>query len=88
MQKPWGWRRHSTFEELNAGQRVRRSWVLSGPDDARGGERLHRSLETLQGVCSFSRAMRYPWSILRKDAAGLKFALAAGRVQTREAENR
>lgn len=26
----WGWKRHSTFEELNEGQRVRRSWVLSG----------------------------------------------------------
>lgn len=38
MQRPCGWKHHSTFEELKEGQRVKRMWGQMGEDDVRGGE--------------------------------------------------
>lgn len=38
VQRPCGWKHHSTLEELKKGQRVRRIWGHLGPDDARGGD--------------------------------------------------
>lgn len=80
--KALGLEKSCTFEELKEGQRVRRTWVRMGPDDARGRESLLRTSEPCQRLWSFPRSRRGLWSVSREDVARLNFTRAAGRVQT------